>query len=48
MQEEWAWNIPNNYIIKSDVFIKLKYIQINLGIYQHIYYHAEWKKTGRN
>ena len=47
MQEEWTWNISNNYIIKSDVCIKLKYIQISLDIYQHISYHAESKK-GRN
>ena len=26
VQEEWTWNISNNYIIKSDVCIKLKYI----------------------
>ena len=39
MQEEWTWNIPNNYIIKSDVW--------SLVIYQHISYHAESKK-GRN
>ena len=31
MQEEWTWNISNNYIIKSDGYIKLKYIQISLG-----------------
>ena len=43
MQEEWTWNISNNYIIKSDVFIKLKYIQISLDIYQRISY-AESKK----
>ena len=30
MQEEWTWNISNNYIIKSDVCIKLKYIRISL------------------
>ena len=44
MQEEWAWNISNNYIIKSDVCIKLKYIQISLDKYQHIFYRAELKK----
>ena len=27
VQEEWTWNISNYYIIKSDVYIKLKYIQ---------------------
>ena len=47
MQEEWAWNISNNYIIKPDLCIKLKYIQILLDIYQHVSYHAESKK-GRN
>ena len=31
-------------IIKSDVCIKLKYIQISLDIYQHISYHAESKQ----
>ena len=30
MHEEWTWNISNNYIIKSDVCIKLKYIRISL------------------
>ena len=34
--EEWTWNISNNYIIKSDVCIKLKNIRISLDIYQHI------------
>ena len=43
-QEEWTWNISNNYIIKSDVYIKLKYIQMSLDIYQHTSYHAESKK----
>ena len=33
MQKAWTWNIPYNYIIKSDVCIKLKYIQIPLGLY---------------
>ena len=47
MQKEWTWDISNNYIIKSDVFIKLKYIQISLDISQHISYHAKSKK-GRN
>ena len=46
MEEGWKWNI-SNYIIKSDVCIKLKYIRISLEIYQHISYHAESKK-GRN
>ena len=36
MQEEWTWNISNNHIIKSDVYIKLKYIWIFLDIYQHM------------
>ena len=27
MQEKWTWNISNNYIIKSDVCIKLRYIR---------------------
>ena len=44
IQEEWTWNISNNYIIKSIVCIKLKYIWISLDIYQHISYHAESKK----
>ena len=48
MQEEWTWNISNNHIIKSDVYIKLKYIQISLDIYQHISYHAESKKEEIN
>ena len=30
MQEEWTWNISSKYIIKSDVRIKLKYIQMLL------------------
>ena len=28
VQEEWVWNISNNYNIKFDVCIKLKYIQM--------------------
>ena len=51
IQEEWTWNISNNYIIKSDVYIKLKYIHLwyrsihtSLDIYQHTSYHAESKK----
>ena len=32
-----------NYIIKSDVCIKLKYIQMSLDIYQHISYYTESK-----
>ena len=32
MQEEWTQNIYNNYVIKSDVCIKVKYIQISLDI----------------
>ena len=48
MQEEWTWNISNNYIIKSDVCIKLKYIQISLNIYQYISYQAEYKKRRNN
>ena len=47
MQEEWMWSISNNHIIKSDVYIKLKYIQISLDIYQHIAYHEQNKKKGR-
>ena len=47
MQEEWTRNNSNNYIIKSDVCIKLKYTQISIDIYQHISYHTESKK-GRN
>ena len=39
MQEEWIWNISNNHIIKSDVYIKLKYIQIS--------YHEQNQKKGR-
>ena len=35
-QEEWTWNISNNYIIKSDVCIRLKYIRI-LDIYINMY-----------
>ena len=48
MQEEWTWNISNNYIIKSDVYIKLKYIWISWDIYQHISYHAQNKKKEEN
>ena len=44
MQEEWTWKISNNRIIKSDVFIKLKYFRISLDIYQHISNHAQNKK----
>ena len=33
MQKEWTWNISNNWIIKSDVYIKPKYIRISLDIY---------------
>ena len=44
MQEEWTWNISNNYIIKFDVYLKLKYTQISLDVYQHTSYHAESKK----
>ena len=45
MQEEWTWIISSNYIIKSDVYIKLKYIQISLDICLQISYHAESKKN---
>ena len=37
MQEEWKWNISNNYIAQSDLCIKLKYIWISLDIYINIY-----------
>ena len=30
VQEEWTWSISNNYIIKSDMCIKLNYIQTSL------------------
>ena len=40
----YARGMNNNYIIKSDVCIKLMYIWIFLDIYQHISYHAESKK----
>ena len=30
--------------MKSDVYIKVKYIQISLDIYEHISYHAKNKK----
>ena len=30
VQEEWTWNISTHYIIKPDVIIKLKYIQMLL------------------
>ena len=33
--------------MKSDVFIKLKYIRISLDIYQHISYQAESKKRNK-
>ena len=32
LQEEWTWNISNNYIIKSDECIKLKYIRISVDV----------------
>ena len=48
MQVEWTWTISNNYIIKSDVYIKLRYIQIFLDIYQHISYHAQNQKKKEN
>ena len=48
MQEEWTWNISNNHIIKSDVYIKLKYIRISLDIYRHISYHAQSQKKEEN
>ena len=41
---QWTRNISNNYINKSDVCIKLKYIQISSDICQHISCHAESKK----
>ena len=41
-------NISNNNIIKSDVYIKLKYIRISLDIYQHISYHAQNRKKEEN
>ena len=44
MQEERTWDISNNYAIKSDACIKLKYIRISVDIYQHISYLAESKK----
>ena len=34
-------NISNNHIVKSDMYIKLKYIWISLDIYQHISYHPQ-------
>ena len=46
VQEEWTWNISNNYIIKSYEYIKLKYIRIPLDIYQHISC-AQNQKKGR-
>ena len=30
VQEEWTWNISSKYMIKSDVRVKLKYIQMLL------------------
>ena len=41
MQEERPGNISNNLIIKSDVYLKLKYIRISLNIYPHISYHVK-------
>ena len=41
MQEERPRNISNNLIIKSDVYLKLKYIRISLNIYPHISYHVK-------
>ena len=48
MHEELTQNISNNHIIKSDVYIKLKYIQISLDIYQHISYHVQYQKKQEN
>ena len=50
MQEEWTWTISKNYIIKSDMYIKLKYIRISLDIYQDVSYHSQnqKKKKERN
>ena len=44
VQEEWTWNISNNYIIKSDMCVNLKYIRKSLDIYQHISYQTKSKK----
>ena len=44
VQEEWTWNISNNKIIKSDVYIELKYIRISLDTYQHISYAQNQKR----
>ena len=48
MQEERPRNISNNLIIKSDVYLKLKYIRISLDIYQHISYHVQNQKKEEN
>ena len=47
MQEEWTWNISNNHIIKSNVYIELKYIWMSLDIYQHVSYHVQSQEKGR-
>ena len=38
---------PLNCIIKSDMYIKLKYIQISLDTYQHITYTQNQKKRNK-
>ena len=48
MQGEWTWNISNNHIIKSDVYIRPKYIRISLDVYQRISYHAQNQKKKEN
>ena len=35
-------------MIKSDVYIKLKYIRRSLDIYHHLPYHAQNQRKGKN
>ena len=41
-------NISNNHIIESDVYIKLKYIQISLHKYQNVSFHVQNQKKKEN
>ena len=41
-------NISNNHIIESDVYIKLKYIQISLHKYQNVSFHVQNQKKEEN
>ena len=41
-------NEHEKFIIKSDVYIKLKYIRISLDLYQHIFDHVQHQKKEEN